>query len=89
MCYPVLTFRISCWTIKDTMNVTAQPQAVYFVREGDRSSQLAQIEALARKYPVRGKSSFAAIAATRGVLMIENGSAQDMGPGAAAESFAK
>jgi hypothetical protein len=44
---------------------------------------------MARKYPVRGKSSFAAIAATRGVLMIENGSAQDMGPGAAAESFAK
>jgi len=89
VCYPVLTFRISCWTIKDTMNVTAQPQAVYFVREGDRSSQLAQIEALARKYPVRGKSSFAGIAAARGLLMIENGNAQDMGPGAAAESFAK
>lgn len=87
--YPVLTFRINCWTIKNTMTVTPQPQAVYFVREGDRSSQLAQIEALARKYPVRGKSSFASIAAARGLLMIENGNATDMGPGAAAESFAK
>lgn len=89
VCYPVLTVRINCWTIKNTMGIVLQPQAVFFVREGDRSSQLALIEAMARKYPVRGGSSFASIAATRNLLMLENGSAGDAGAGAAAESFPK
>lgn len=89
VCYSVLTIRINCWTIKNTMGLIPQPQAVYFVREGDRSSLLAQIEAMARKYPVRGKTAFASIAAARNLLMIENGSPGDAGAGAAAESFPK